>query len=196
VLEKSDSFQGEVSSGMVKWSRELLDWILISKIGREESLAENNHGTFLDATVMTLAYVSGRKHLSKLVATESLPSRMKLQFDDFGKQKLALKRTLSLQYSLFNILAYLNCQELGEQIGVDVWSEKLENGVKYVTRSVRGERKWPHAQIKPVPDRYVLEVSRLLERTGHSDLAKGMTERFQSNPEYKKSFFHLLLPPR
>ena len=195
VLEKSDSFRGAISNGMVQWSRDLLDWILISSIGRKESLSANNHGTYLDATVMTLALVADRKNLAKLVATDSVPSRIEMQFDDSGKQPHELKRTLSLHYSIFNILAYLKCRELGEQIGVDIWHEKLERGINYVADPLRGDQPWPHLQKKKVQYRYVLEISRLLKRTGRSDLAKGITKRFQSDEDYKKSVTHLLLPP-
>ena len=196
VLQKSKSFQGEVSDGMVKWSRNLLDWSLTSKIGRQESAAQNNHGTFMDATTMTLAMISGRKNLAKMITTESLPIRMESQFDSFGKQKHELKRTLSLHYSLFNSLAYLNCQETGNQLGVKVWSKKLEKGIEYAARSVRGDKKWAHRQDKKLSASMVLEISRLLERSGKSKLAKGMTEQFHLNPGYRSSRLQLLLPPR
>ena len=196
VLEKSDSFKGEVSSGLASWSRQLLDWILTSEIGRKEAVSANNHGTFLDATVMTLGYVAGRKSFARLVATESLPARMERQFDNFGKQRLELERTLSLKYSLFNIEAYMNCRELGTQIGVDVWSEKLEKGIEYAARSVRGDRKWAHRQDKKLGGQDILVVARLIERTGHPELAQGMTKPFHLDQNYKESLKQLLLPPR
>jgi len=196
VLEKSDSFSDEISQGMVSWSRKLLDWILTSEIGRKEAVSANNHGTFLDATTMTLGYVAGRKSFARMIATESLPARMDHQFDDFGKQRLELERTLSLKYSLFNIEAYLNCRELGNQMGADIWSKKLENGVEYAARSVRGDRPWAHKQVSKLDGQSVLVVARLLQRTGHPKLAKGMTDQFHSDKKYQESMLQLLLPPR
>ena len=196
VLQKSKSFQGDVSDGMVKWSRNLLDWCLTSKIGRKEATSENNHGSYMDATTMMLSFVSNRKNMAKMITTESLPYRMESQFDDFGKQKHELKRTLSLHYSLFNVLAYLNCQEIGNQMGVEVWSEKLEKGIEYAARSVRGDKKWAHRQDKKLSASMVLEVSRLLERSGRSDLAKGMTEQFLLDAGFRSSRLQLLMPPR
>ena len=96
------SFTKADEQGLKQWFAEYLKWLRTSKNGKKEGEAKNNHGTFYDVQVVTIALFCGEN----LIADKMLQStfaRLANQIEPDGKQPLELERTLALSYSTFKL---------------------------------------------------------------------------------------------
>jgi hypothetical protein len=152
------------------WFANYLDWLLTSDAGRRQAARANNHGTFYDVQVVTLAGVTGRDEVAQLVLEAVPDRRLRPQIDSTGGQPHELGRTLSWDYSVYNLRALTTLADLGERHGIDLWRVTDEAGEPlirkacvYMARHARPDATWPHPQIKP-PERSrlvpVLELAR------------------------------------
>lgn len=105
----------------------------ISKNGKEEADAKNNHGTWYDVQVMALAVFTGQLDLARRVAEEAKSKRIAAQIQPDGKMPLELERPNSLNYTTMNMRAFCNLADLAEKAGVDLWNYRTEDG-----RGIRG----------------------------------------------------------
>ena len=124
-----------------------------SKCGKEEAAAKNNHGTFYDATLVTLALYVGDKELAKKVLEESKTKRIAVQIQPDGSLPLELARTKSYGYSQFDLEAFFALATLGDHVGVDLWHYETKDGrgirktLDWLTPYATGEKKWTNKQI-------------------------------------------------
>lgn len=139
------------------WANHYLDWLLESVPGRAEAAADNNHGTFYDEQVATLALVLGRRALAHDVLAAAGPRRIAVQIEPDGRQPHELARTRSLGYSIYNLRGLCQLAALGEHVGLDLWRFSTDDG-----RSIRAAlvflvpflgpaaAPWPFEQMTPV----------------------------------------------
>jgi Alginate lyase len=152
LLAGSKSWTSADQKGMQDWFTQYLKWLQVSKNGRDESRAENNHGSFYDVQVASIALFTGDTELAtKILKSET--KRISAQIDKNGGQPFELERTRSLWYSTFNLTALFQLAQLGESVGVDLWAFETKDGrsmrkaLDYLTPYVTGEKKWPYKQI-------------------------------------------------
>ena len=135
-----------------QWNNEYLDWLLTSKLGAKEQSAKNNHGTWFAAQASYLALFLGKKELAAQIAREVQTTRLAHSIGEDGSQPLELRRTRSLHYSLFNLVALSVVSRVGEQVGVDLWQGSAESpsamkrALDYVTPYVVEPTKWEHPE--------------------------------------------------
>src|SRR6478752_2503465 len=94
---------------------------------RKEPTAENNHGTFYDLQVITIALFCG----DHAVADKFLQSefaRIGRQVQPDGRQPLELERTNALGYSTFNLEAWSQLANAAETKAVDLWHYETADG--------------------------------------------------------------------
>jgi type 1 glutamine amidotransferase len=139
--------------GMQKWSSEFLSWMRESKNGRQEAAAKNNHGTYYDVQVVSLALFTGQQGLASNVIEEVKTKRIIQQIEPDGRQPHELGRTKSWGYSVMNLRGLMNLAALGEYVGVDLWRYETDDGrgirkaVDYLLPYALREKKWPYQQI-------------------------------------------------
>jgi len=142
------------------WAEDYLDWLLDSDPGRAEREAANNHGTFFDLQVATLAVILGHDDLARRVLEEAGPRRIATQIEPDGRQPHELLRTRSLGYSIYNLRGLAALATVGEHVGVDLWrfttadGRSIRRGIEFL-RPFLGPAAapWPHEQIVPIaPD--------------------------------------------
>lgn len=135
------------------WCRELLTWLRTSKNGRKEALATNNHGCWYDAQTAALALFIGDRTQARDILETVKTRRIATQIEPDGRQPLELGRTLSVNYTLFNLQALFTLARLGEQVGVDLWSYRTKDGrslraaFDWVLPYALGAKGWEHKQI-------------------------------------------------
>lgn len=154
LLNGSNNWGDKEQTEIKKWFEDYLTWLVDSKNGKDESKAKNNHGTWYDVQVTSVALFTGKNDIAKKIVNESLKKRIALQVEPDGKQPLELVRTTSLHYSMFNLEALFQLAKLAEQTSIDLWNYKTEDGrgiktaLDFLVPYLGNEKKWEYKQIK------------------------------------------------
>ena len=153
LLDGSKSWTASDQKGMEEWCAKFLDWMMHSQNGKDEAAAKNNHGTFYDVQVVSLALFTGKTEIARSVLQAAGEKRIALQVEPDGRQPLELERTKALGYSTMNLAGLFELGLLGENVGVNLWyfstpdGRNIHKALDYLVPFVTGEQKWPYQQI-------------------------------------------------
>ena len=153
VLANSKHWKTADNDGMKAWMKAYTDWLLTSDIGKDEGAAKNNHGSWYDVQVASMALFTGRKDLAQRVLEEAKTKRIAAQIEPDGSMPLELARTKAFSYSTMNLRAMFELAALGEQAGVDLWhfqtadGRSLRKALDFLAAYADPAMKWPNAQI-------------------------------------------------
>lgn len=153
LLQGSKPWSDEDQKGMQAWCEQFLDWMLHSKNGKEEAAAKNNHGTYYDVQVVSLALFTGQVKVARQVLETAPDKRIALEIQPDGRQPLELARTKALGYSTMNLAGLFELALLGDNLGANLWHyptkerSSLLKALDYLVLFVSGEQKWPYKQI-------------------------------------------------
>jgi hypothetical protein len=156
LLEGSPSLTKADLEGLHTWFSKYLDWLKNSKNGRDESDAQNNHGSWYDQQLTGIALFLGDKALAHDVAATAETKRIAFQIQPDGSEPLELARTKSFSYSVFNLDALEELAQEDRVTGVDLWSFKAQNGASiraaldYLLPYAQGEKQWTHQALNGV----------------------------------------------
>ncbi|KOU52864.1 alginate lyase family protein [Streptomyces sp. WM6378] len=141
-------------ASMLDWNKKFLNWEVNSAFGKEESAAQNNHGTFQDLQIAALALATGNRDLARRTVLGAEKRRIDPQIAADGSQPQELARTRSWHYSTFDLVAYTRLAAIGKQIGVDLWAyqgprgQGLFKAVRYLLPAATGAAAWPHPELE------------------------------------------------
>ncbi|WP_438294873.1 alginate lyase family protein [Streptomyces sp. HUAS TT7] len=173
-------------ASMLDWNKKFLDWEVNSAFGKEESAAQNNHGTFQDLQIAALALATGNKDLARRTVLGAGKRRIDPQIAADGSQPQELARTRSWHYSTFDLVAHTRLAAIGKQVGVDLWAyrgpqgQSLFKGVRYLLPAAAGAAAWPHPELEF--HRYAAsDVVRAAADAGDKD-AKAAVPKLQAPP--------------
>ncbi len=159
LLAGSQSWTPADQQGMVAWCGKYFQWLTTSPIGLGESEASNNHGTFYDTQATALALFIGQPEAARKILLAARQKRIARQIEPDGKMPRELTRTLSFNYSVFNLQALMDLASLGQSAGVDLWHYQTADGrgilpaVEFLAPYADPKREWPYQQIhKPNRD--------------------------------------------
>lgn len=147
LVETAKVFTQQESAGLKQWFSEYLDWLLHSPLGIDERNMHNNHGTFYDFQVATIAVYVGRQDIARNTIAHT-KKRIDTHFDKQGKQPFELARTRPFHYSAFNMQAYLGIAHIAKTLGIDLWNypsvknAKLKQGMTYLLTRMKQEQYW------------------------------------------------------
>ena len=127
LLSSSSIWKSTDEKGIKQWFSKYLDWLLNSYNGKKEREAKNNHGTFYDMQVASIALFCGEKKVADDILKNDF-KRLAWQIEIDGKQPLELARTLALGYSTFNLDAWFRLANIAEKIGVNFWQYETKDG--------------------------------------------------------------------
>jgi hypothetical protein len=154
LISSSSAWTKGDEAGLQTWMRDYVTWLTTSTHGQEESKNGNNHETWYDVQVASLALYTGQRELAR-TTLEGSRARIDRQFEPDGRQPRELERTRSFDYSEFNLTAFFNLAVLGERVGVDLWTYRsadgrsLRRGLDFLVPYAAGEKKWDFDQITP-----------------------------------------------
>lgn len=154
LLETSKSFSAKDAKELKAWFGKLLNWILTSPQGQEESRQANNHSTAYDAQVIAIALYTGNLKVAREVINSVPAKRIFTQIEPDGSQPQELRRTLAFGYSQYNLTHLLDIFCMAQKIDLkidDVTSADGRNFYKamdflaaYIGKEVKD---WPYQQI-------------------------------------------------
>lgn len=153
LLAGSKAWTPADQNGIEDWCAQFLDWMLHSENGKAEAAAKNNHGTYYDVQIVSLALFTGNREVAKRTLDAVPAKRIGVQIELDGRQPLELARTKSLGYSTMNLAGLFELALLGENAGVDLWNFQPSDGrgirkaLDYLLPFVGGREKWPYQQI-------------------------------------------------
>lgn len=155
VLETgAPGWTGADRAAMRAWNEDFLDWLVDSPFGKEESAAENNHGTFMDMQVAALALATGDRALARQIVRDARTKRIDTQIAGDGTQPQELTRTRSWHYSTFSLVAHTRLADIGRHVGVDLWGHRGPDGqslfraVEYLLPAATASTAWPHPELE------------------------------------------------
>jgi Alginate lyase len=152
LLSGSSAWTAKDESGLQEWMRAYLTWLLESPHGREEAVNGNNHETWYDVQVASMALFTGQPALARRTLERSR-QRIARQIEPDGRQPRELERTRAWSYSVFNLTAFFHLAALGDQTGVELWDHRtldgrgLRQALDFLVPYASGERPWPYPQI-------------------------------------------------
>ncbi len=153
LLRGSKSWAAADQKGMEEWCAKFLDWMMHSQNGKDEAAAKNNHGSYYDVQIASLALFVRKPDIARKILQSAGEKRIAIQIEPDGRQPLELQRTKALGYSTMNLVGLFELGLLGENVGVDLWNFRTTDGrsirkaLDYLVPFVTGDQKWPYQQI-------------------------------------------------
>ncbi len=157
LLRRCDAWADDDADGAKKWMGDYVEWLLTSGHGRKEAAERNNHGTWYDLQVATLAMYVGREDVAERVLAAVLDHRIADHITEDGRQPFELSRTRSLDYSVMNLHGLFDLARLAERFKLDLWNRVptgwggLEKAAMFLAPYADDRLPWPHRQITPRP---------------------------------------------
>lgn len=149
-LLKGGKISQETDEKFRGWITGYFEWLYNSPLGEGEDKRVNNHGTWHDIQVTSLAIFCGREDIAKTQYLKGL-KRFDQQIDDEGKQVFEIKRTRSFNYSIMGLRGQMDLLALGERLGMDSWNNDLiKRSCMWIGKYLTQEEKWEYEQITPV----------------------------------------------
>ena len=178
LLKGSRALSAAEYKGIQDWYRQFLQWMRTSPIGMDEADELNNHGTWYDVQQVAIALFTGQQELARQMLEQQSKKRIDNQLEAAGGQPKELARTLSWNYSLFNLRAFFELALLAENVKVDLWNyespgkKSLKKAYAWLLPYAAGKKEWEYQQIKPKHDEDFLELSEVAaEKYTDIDLA-------------------------
>lgn len=153
-LTNSDSWTENDEAELKKWFRAYVKWLMESENGIDEEDALNNHGTWYDVILTSLAIYSGQDDIAKKVIGAFPEHRILPQIKADGNQPQELTRTRSFHYSTMNLKGMFYLALLGDKVGVRLLDSGTEHGklvkqaLDYLIPHLSSLDEWPFEQLR------------------------------------------------
>jgi hypothetical protein len=181
LLKGSRSWTKADQTGLESWFAKYYAWITTSPHGKDEAAAKNNHGTWYDVQITSFALFLGKTDDARKILENAKQKRIAAEIEPDGKQLLELARTNSWGYSTMNLDAFITLAELGENVGVDLWTFHTSDGrgirkaIEFLYPFTKPDRKWPYQQIDPLdPNRLYTSMRRASRKYNDQNFEKAM----------------------
>ena len=130
LLEDYTAFTKAERKAVKSWFTDFLTWITTSKLGIQESLSNNNHGTSYDCQVLAYCIYTGEHRQARRIIKEFPDKRINTQIEVDGTQPHELKRPRSFNYSVMNLDRMMDFLLMAKFYGHPVKEKKLNRYLK------------------------------------------------------------------
>jgi hypothetical protein len=130
LIQDSPSWTKQDLKSMQTWFSKYLNWLLYSNFGKKEAQANNNHATWYDVQVSSIALYLNKTDITNNTLQSAMHKLIPLQIrSSDGRQPFELKRTNSWDYSIFNLEGLFKLANIGQHVGIDLWNFKTYGSV-------------------------------------------------------------------
>ena len=156
LLESSDDLSPDAKLALQGWFSRYVDWMRGPR-GQQDRWAPNNRSLGYDLQLIEFALFAGRDDVARAVIQKLPRERLWRQISADGRLLQEVQRTNGLSYSLFALQMMFQLADLGDCLGVDLWSYR-ENGagirpvLDYLVPFIGHEERWPFAQHSKRPE--------------------------------------------
>ena len=148
---------------MSDWCDRFLTWLENDEFGRQEEAATNNHATYYDRMVVSLALFLNRQERARR-QLEKTRQRIVQQIEPDGSMPRELRRTCSFGYTVMNTRGFVDLAWMSRRVDLDLWAYSGDDGrsipaaVDFLYRLACSPNPWPYEQIEPVDWRMIWPV--------------------------------------
>lgn len=128
LLEKSKSLTAKDTKQLKEWFGKLVNWMLTSEQGIEESNQKNNHAVAYDAQVIAFALYSGNTQIAERLIKEFPEKRIFKHIEPDGSQPNELRRTLAFGYSQYNLNHMMDIFLMAQKLGISLDNSTSPDG--------------------------------------------------------------------
>lgn len=153
ILQNSRAWTQNDQAGMVEWCRQYSINVR-ARIDMDHKESGHNIASWYHVQMASLALYTENIELARRLLERTKP-RIDTALNPAGGFKRELHRTRSLSYSCFHLYAMFNLASMGEQMGMDLWNFRTEDGrglrlaLDYITKySGHGKKHWPYKEIQ------------------------------------------------
>ncbi|MCL2703223.1 MAG: alginate lyase family protein [Defluviitaleaceae bacterium] len=166
-LEEAGGYE-QLIAAFNMWLNQMLDWLLTSKNGIDESKNGNNHETYYWMRAGLYGFWLGRPDSVNLMCKNYTERIIPLQIEPDGAMIRELGRTRSLRYSLYNLDAMAMTCEIARVNGVDLWrfndgERSIETAIRYLIPALKNPYDWRFREISSdvPPDTFAMQFAAL-----------------------------------
>lgn len=193
IAKANNLLDSETEKGMHIWFTEYSNWLKNSKLGKQEAIRKNNHGTHYDVQLLSiLVYLNQIEEVKNYLSTTT-KARIFSQIEPDGSQPLELARTKSFSYSAMNLHGFLELVRLGKKVDVNLWEftsndgSSIKKGYQFLVPYLLKEKKWPYKQIKSrrsSEEKLITDlkyISKNLKDTSFDDVLEQLNQKNNKN---------------
>jgi hypothetical protein len=146
-LSKSEKEQ------LQKWFLDFREWLLNSPNGKLEQQADNNHGLWFDAQILSFSFFCDQQDFIKTYLSKFTVPRMAQQIKQNGQMPREIERTLGLHYMEYALNALIDIASYAANSGFNLWNYSADNGagikkvVEFCLPFFINPETWPFQQI-------------------------------------------------
>lgn len=197
LLRNSVEWKKEDDNKFNEWLEEYFKWITADQYGLDESKEKNNHGTWYDVQVVSIALFLNKIEFAKKVIEESKEKRIGAQIEPDGQQTLELARTKSWEYSCMNLSGFMHLALLAEHVNVDLWNYQSPRGgsirkaFDYLLPFTKNFGAWEYKQITTVHKEDFIPILSMTEKKYKINIESELNKMIvDNNPEVVISILH------
>jgi hypothetical protein len=158
LIAGSPAWTAADQAGLQAWMHAFLTWLVDSPYGQDEAKNGNNHETWYNAQVASLALWTGQPDIARKFTARGRDG-IAGQIEPGGKQPRETERTRGWHYSIFNLTAFFNLATVESHLaethpgdakaGAGLWTYRTPDGrslrqaIDYLVPFAAGDRKWP-----------------------------------------------------
>jgi hypothetical protein len=198
LIEASGALSTAEHKLLRDWFSQLVQWLAISPLGKEERAARNNHGIFYDLILSHFALYSGYEDVAKTVLANVGKTRLSQQIATDGSMPLELARTRSFHYSAWTAGALFDLADLSRCFGSeqDFWryradGKDLHGVLKFLSSYLGREADWQWPELKPDGREFQLALRRAAIAQADSTLSARLAA---AKSKYASDRYFLLWP--
>lgn len=185
LIQNSSAWSVQDQKEIESWFEKYLEWLLNSDFGKREQKRLNNHGTWYDFQVSSIALFLNKTEIAIDILERNIEKGIETKINQDGSQPYEIERSKSLDYHIYNLLAFFNLAKVGDNLGIDLWYHEssegsgLKKAIDYLLPYALEKKQWPYQQEGPIRSYRV------------ADLLCQASKHYEPNTTYREAYISI-----